>query len=466
MTSLDLVTIVGSAPTVRVRPSQFNARTVAADGTLLLFNSYSGAFTGVPKAKRAQAEALLRRDGTLTEASGLAKYMLDRGFLVPSSSNELNKLRSLHGHQHYRNDRLELILLASEECNFRCVYCYETFPRGTMEPWVRSAVVALAETRIKELRSLDVSWFGGEPLLGLEAIREMCPRLQELARDNGVQFTSGMTTNGYLLSKDVFTELLGYGINSYQISLDGNSADHDCKRVMKDGGPSFHTIYKNLQDMRDVEGLFRITIRVNFDRDNLPNVREFLELLRDDFAQDSRFQLRFYPVGKWGGDNDEELDVCGTDGWSQKLALNQLSTEYGVKAEERLPWMQAKNGMGVCYAARPYNLLIGADGKIMKCTISLDQDSKNIVGKLSPSGVPELDLEKFAKWVEPAFEDDAQCKKCFYSPTCQGISCPKIRMDSGERPCPEEKQSVGPTLRAIWEIGRTTARTRRLEANA
>lgn len=462
MTNLDLVTIAGTAPTISVRPSQFNARTVAKDGTLLLFNSYSGAFTGVPKSKRAQAEALLQRGGTTTEASGLAKYMLDRGFLVPTSTNELHKLRSLHGNQHYRNDRLELILLASEECNFRCVYCYETFPRGTMEPWVRRAIISMAEQRIKQLRYLDVSWFGGEPLLGLEAIRDIAPRLQALSAENGVQFTSSMTTNGYLLNKEVFEELVSYGVRGYQITLDGNSVDHDCKRVLKGGGPSFNTIYSNLKSIREVSDLFQITIRINFDHNNLPNVQNFLQLLKDDFAGDPRFQLRFYPVGKWGGENDESLDVCGTDGHAEKMALNQLATSYGVKAEARLPWMQAKNGAGVCYAARPYNLLIGADGKIMKCTISLDQDSKNVVGHLKPDGEPEMDLEKLAKWVEPAFEEDSQCKKCFYSPTCQGISCPKVRMDTGERPCPDEKRTIGSTLNAIWELGRESARTRRL----
>lgn len=466
MTNLDLVTIAGTVPTIRVRPSQFNARTVAKDGSLLLFNTYSGAFTGVPARARAQAEGLLSRDGVRTEKSGLAKYLLDRGFLVPESTNELNKLRALHGRQQYRNDRLELILLASEECNFRCVYCYETFPRGTMEPWVRQAVIALAERRMKQLRSMNVEWFGGEPLLGLEAIREIAPRVKAMSEENGVHYTSSMTTNGFLLTKEVFEELLGYGVTHYQISLDGNSADHDCKRVLKGGGPTFQTIYDNLRAIRTTSATgFLITIRINFDHTNLPNVHNFLEMLRQDFVGDERFQLRFYPVGKWGGKQDADLNVCGTSGHASKLALEKLTTSYGVKAEAHLPTMQAANGAGVCYAARPHNYLIGADGKIMKCTISLDQDPANIVGHLKPDGVPDLDLEKLARWVAPAFEDDTQCKKCFYSPTCQGISCPKIRMDSGERPCPPQKLQIGPTLNSIWEIGQESARTRRLEAS-
>lgn len=462
MADCNVISIAGTAPTMRVRPSQFNARTVANDGTLLLFNTYSGAFTGVPANKRAQAEELLHLGGISIQATGLAKYMLDRGFLVPETADELNKMRSLHGHQHYRSDRLELILLASEECNFRCVYCYETFPRGTMEPWVRQAVIAMAEQRMKQLRYLNVEWFGGEPLLGLEAIREIAPRLKTLSLENGVKFTSNMTTNGYLLTKRVFEELLGYGVTIYQITLDGDSDGHDCKRMLKDGGHTFQTIYGNLKSIRAVAEDFIVNIRVNFDRDNLQHMDSFLELLKKDFANDARFQIRFYPVGKWGGDNDENLKICGGTEHFSKLALDRIATSQGLKVESRLSWMKAINGAGVCYAARPHNFLIGANGKIMKCTLVLDKNSENVVGHLRPDGAPDMDLEKLARWVAPAFEDDAECRKCFYLPTCQGMSCPKRRMVTGQRPCPNEKRKIGPALNSIWEIKKETGGIRKV----
>src|SRR5437870_2316946 len=63
------------------------------------------------------------------------------------------------------NQSLHLILLPTEKCNFRCVYCYEDFISGTMLDDVRLGVNALIEARIPELRSLSISWFGGEPLL-------------------------------------------------------------------------------------------------------------------------------------------------------------------------------------------------------------------------------------------------------------------------------------------------------------
>lgn len=455
--------IADSLPTIRVRPSQFNARTVAEDGTLLLFNSFSGAFSGLPARSRAQAELLLQRKGCAIEQTGLAKYMFDRGFLVPETTNELHKLRSLHGFQHYRADRMELILLSSEECNFRCVYCYETFSRGTMEPWVRQAVVAMTERRIKYLRCLNVTYFGGEPLLGMEAIRDISPRLQQLAKENGVEFASHMTTNGYLLTKDVLSELLSYDCRDYQITIDGSPSDHDCKRGLKEGGPSFQTIYDNLKDARELSEQFLITIRINFDRDNLPRLHSFFELLKNDFAGDSRFEIRFRPVGKWGGANDEQLNIYPIEaasskeitGHSARLDLVKTASMMGLRSEAQLPWIQAQSGRGICYAARPHNLIIGADGKIMKCTVALDQKDFNIVGYLKEDGFPDIDYEKFSKWVVSAFEDDDTCKKCFFLPTCQGISCPKPRIAGEKRPCPPEKTQIGETLRSLWEEKKT-----------
>src|SRR6185295_15549838 len=94
---------------------------------------------------------------------GIAKYLADRGFLVPESHDEYKVLQLAAGKEHYRSDILELFLLPSEDCNFRCRYCYESFARGTMAPEVRAGVRKLIEKRIAGLNRLSIAWFGGEP---------------------------------------------------------------------------------------------------------------------------------------------------------------------------------------------------------------------------------------------------------------------------------------------------------------
>lgn len=453
----DLVQIAGIIPMQEWVPSRFNARTLSEDGSLVLYNSYTGAFSAIPPHSREQAERLLHKSGASARREGLVKYLHERGFIVEKGTDEFERFRLLYGQMQYRSDKLELILLASEECNFRCVYCYETFPRGTMEKWVRESIRKMVERRAPYLNALKVSWFGGEPLLGYEAIEELAPIFRQAAEKHEVPYTSDITTNGYLLTPDKFENLLKWRVTAYQITIDGAPQDHDQKRVLKGGGPTFDRIYENLKAMRSFPGDYHASIRINFDRENMGSMGEFMDLLKADFAADRRFQLRFYPVGRWGGPNDSQLDVCGVSALKDTQTLQVEGALKGLNVESKMEYMQSVNGLGVCYAARPYNLLIGADGKIMKCTIDLDTKDYNIVGHMSPDGRAEINIEKFNRFVKPYFEDDTTCRKCFYLPVCQGCSCPTVRIQADQRPCPPDKTHITSSLKTLWKIKKQSA---------
>jgi uncharacterized protein len=456
------ISVLGVEPLQNFVPSRFNARSVAANGTLILFNSYTGAFSGFPPSIREKVEGLLHRKGCRGRLEGLTQYMYERGYIVPKGTNELQRVRLLHGHAQYRQDHLELILLSSEECNFRCVYCYETFPRGTMEPWVRQSVLTLVARRMPTLNRFNVQYFGGEPLLGLEAIEEMAPEFARLTAEHQVSFSSGMTTNGYLLTPDVVDKLLKWRVANFQISLDGAPEDHDSHRILKGGGPTFSVILANLRAMAQRKDNFSVALRVNFDSESISRIPGFLRTI-EDLKRDPRFVLRFYAIGKWGGPNDTSLDTCGLNAEDERQALDVLAAKEGFNAESRMPYMKSRSGMGVCYAARPYNLLIGADGKIMKCTVALDTKDYNIVGHMTRDGRAAIDVDKLGKWIAPYFEDDEACRKCFYVPVCQGCSCPLPRIETGERPCPSEKLQIRRTLISVWEVKQHTANRYNLE---
>jgi uncharacterized protein len=446
----DLIQIA-PAHNERLRPSRFNARRVVEDKGLILFNTFTGALAIFKSAMRPNVEALLSKTGVPRSSDPLLEYLLERGFLVPEGTNELNKVRYAHGTMHHRTDKMELILLSSEECNFRCTYCYEDFPRGTMEPWVREAVVRWVERKIRFLSTMKIDWFGGEPLLGFEAIRDIAPKVQALCRQHDVQFLQGMTTNAYLLTPDVFTSLVSWGLHDFQITIDGPQITHDTTRILKDGGGgTYDTIIENLRKITTLPGDCTLTVRINFSPENLPYIDEHLETMKAYFAHDPRFKMRFYPVSKWGGKNDNNLNTCGMSATETTRQLEVKALKTGLQSDGRLERISPGSDLALCYAARPYNFIVGADGKLMKCTLALDKHDYNIVGTLQPDGRPEVKLDKLVKWVAPYFEDDAGCQKCFFLPVCQGISCPLERIENNARPCPSEKFEIGPTLEAIW----------------
>ncbi len=434
-------------PRARLVPSRFNARTVADDGRLILWNTFSGAVSVFKPRDRERVLAALAPAGVPEPLDRVGDYLRRRGYLVREGAGELDQFRYRFARQHWRQDVLQLILLASEDCNFRCVYCYEQFRNGTMEPGVRAGVRRLVEERAARLSQLGISWFGGEPLYGWEAVEELAPFFAHTARRHGLAFSHQMTTNAYLLTEERATRLLEWGCSSYQVTVDGLAAEHDCKRVGRDGSPTWQTIMDNLRALARRTAAFHVAIRVNFDHGNLLRLAPFIETLSEDFGGDPRFVLRFRPVGRWGGENDGTLDVCGTDARRQALdGLRSQGLQAGLKVEGGIREL-AGMGAQVCYAARPFNFIVGATGKLMKCTVALDGLEDNVVGRLGPDGRLELADERMARWVNPHFETDAQCRSCYVLPGCQGAACPLTRVQDGTRSCCEVRSELKREMR-------------------
>jgi uncharacterized protein len=377
----------------------------------------------------------------------IGAYLHSKGYIVEEQVDESGRWDVRYGIEQYRQNHLELILLSSEECNFRCVYCSQVFKRGSMQPEVRTGVKNHVLSRIRYLRSMKIDWFGGEPLLGYDAIEELAPFFQETAAKHDVRLTAAMTTNGYLLFPERSRDLVRWGVTSYQITLDGGVEEHDAHRPLADGGGTFHQILANLIAMKQIAEPFKVVIRFNFDRANLPHADKLFEAVKTALGDDPRFTMRFRPVGTWGGPNDDSLDVCGVKEASQQLIQLTMKAEQLGLASDNLADSMLPSPGSVCYAARPYSLVVGADGKLMKCTVVLDTMEDNVVGHIHENGSVTLNEDRFAKWVKPYYREDAMCNKCFYVPVCQGVSCPLPRLETGERPCPPEKLGIQQTLK-------------------
>ncbi len=339
------------------KPSRFNVQTVTDEGWFLLWNTYTGAMNAFRPSQREAIRELISQKGVSSACDSIVSYLAERGYLVPREADELRRVQYAFGKENHRNDKLELILLASEDCNFRCTYCYEDFRKGTMRPEVRAGIRNLVESRLDVLRELNVSWFGGEPLYGLEAIEELAPYFAEVAERHGLDFFSHMTTNGYLLTDEIAGRLLSWRITHFQITLDGLAEDHDRSRAARDGSSTFQRIFENLVAMSSRKEDFTVVIRVNFDTENAPHLEAFLRLLYTHFSHDDRFELAFHATGKWGGANDANLSVCGIDeSYVVRTRMKIAAQSLGLRITGG--W-QPKIGLGteVCYAARPYNFM-------------------------------------------------------------------------------------------------------------
>jgi len=324
----------------------------------------------------------------------------------------------------------------------------------------RTGVKRLLLARAERLSALAVSWFGGEPLYGFEAIEELAPFFQVVAGRHGIRLQHHMTTNGYLLSEDVAAKLLSWDIRDFQITVDGAGHLHDTRRVARDGSKTFDTILRNLRALAKRPDPFTVAIRVNFDKATADALDEFLDTLAADFSYDERFSVVFRPMGAWGGPNDDRLTLCGTE--EVRVNMRQFR-ERAFRRGLHIDTIAriARPGTQVCYAARPYNFIIGAHGQVMKCTVVLDTKDHNIVGTINEDGELTLNADRMALWTEPSYTTDTTCQKCYLLPPCQGLSCPLVRIEEGRRPCPMCKGDLKGELQLV-QLGRP----RRAEAPA
>lgn len=339
--------------------------------------------------------------------------------LSPEAPDRASPSRSAHSSATYRegdpaaklarrfNESLHLIVLPTEACNFRCVYCYEDFRFKRMLPEVVRGVKALLTRRVPELTDLTLSWFGGEPLLARDVVEDIMGHVQGLAKVSpGFRMTSDATTNGYLLTPALAIRLLDLGVSRYQISFDGPREWHDRKRVRVGGRGTFDKIWGNLLALRGLEREYRITIRVHVERENAAVIPCFIDECAEAFGSDPRFEIFIRGLSRFGGPNDDSLPVFERkEGEAAFESLRSYARSRGLNT------MQLTARDSICYAARPNSFVVRADGRLNKCTISLSHPN-NQVGRIREDGSIEVDPEKVTMWMRGFWSGSGEELKC------------------------------------------------------
>lgn len=421
------------------KPSRFNMWTRRSDGTLLVHNSFSGALVQVNDTE-ADYVATILAGQSVVEPKGVLAVLAIQGLLVPSTVDELEKAQRLRKSLFEQDDRLHLVLMPTEKCNLRCVYCYEDFSRGRMSAEVIDSVVSLVQQQASNLRALSISWFGGEPLTALDVIEEMSHRVLAICKENQIQYSASMTTNGYLLTKQWAECCLAAQISRFQITLDGPAETHNTLRVLAGGGGTFDAILANLRDMRDGEKEFHVRIRVNFTPATTPYMPEFLKFMGSEFGGDPRFSIYFRPVGRWGGELDHLVKTCDQRTAARhEIQFMSLALQEGFGLEA---WKESMQPFGsICYAANPQCFVIGSDGTIYKCTVAFD-DPRNQIGRITSNGGLNIKEQLHRLWTLSGEEIDAECQMCAFRPACQGSVCPLARLNRSEKQCPTVKTDM------------------------
>lgn len=443
--------MAGAQSGANYEPSRFTVRVTDEEENLILYNSYSGALGVLPKVHADAVTQMLRKAQTTQFSDDpVVKSLIHGGFLVPQGTDEFQLARNLRDMTKSGVTRSQLIILPTETCNFRCVYCYESFKRGRMTTPIRDSLKKAVERIVPDIEVLSIHWFGGEPTTALDVIEELSYSFISSTERANVNYSAGITTNGLNLDEETVDILLGCKIHSFQITLDGPQEIHDARRKLLGGGGTFERIVSNLHAMasRSPKDDFKVAIRVNFDAESRGSVPQLLTILSESLVGDPRFAIYFRPVGAWGGPNDNDLPII--ESAAGEIAMfemhEQALTQNSVPVALMHRFLQP-NG-SVCYASQAFSHVVGADGRLMKCTVAID-DPVNIVGRIEADGTFKIDFQKERLWLDADETTEPACQSCHFRPACQGAHCPLVRIRENRTPCPPEKLHIKHALRLI-----------------
>jgi len=435
------------------KPSKFNIVSETDSGDLLIFNSYTGlsSFTKVHKDYKKKMNEILSSNVLSIsnfELESSLTQLLIAGVIVPQEDDEMRKIESKYFEvvTGSPSNYLQLIILPTEKCNFKCSYCYESFTKSHLTLEREEAIFNFASRLLKGYAGLSINWFGGEPLIAMDSIERLSIRFIELCKRMKKPYTSVMTTNGYLLDSNKLRDLLKLRVVDFQITLDGLKDTHDRYRRTINNEGTFDRIVANIKDIKiNVKSqLFHISIRTNYTRELYESRSECLAFINDLISDDSRFSMYIRSVGDQGGDNgicEIKNDAQLIDGDKMGAIAEMASKVNNVQINAHLTMIQP--GGSMCYAGKSNHFVIDSQGILRKCTHFLDNPSFSL-GRIEPDGRVKIDKNIESKFISRMILGD-KCLKCNLIGVCFNRVCPIGRYaddEMSEAACPFEKDMV------------------------
>ena len=226
-----------------------------------------------------------------------------------------------------------LCLHIAHDCNLACQYCFAEEGeyhgrRALMSFEVGKKALDFLIANSGNRRNLEVDFFGGEPLMNWEVVKQLVEYGRSKEKEYNKNFRFTMTTNGVLLNDEIM-DYCNREMSNVVLSLDGRKEVNDKMRPFRGGKGSFDLIVPKFQKFAEMRGDRDYYVRGTFTRHNLDFSKDVTE-----FADLGFRSMSIEPVV---AKPEEEYAIREED-------LPQIMDEYDHLAEESIK--RKKEGRG------------------------------------------------------------------------------------------------------------------------
>lgn len=226
-----------------------------------------------------------------------------------------------------------LCLHIAHDCNLACQYCFAEEGeyhgrRALMSFEVGKKALDFLIANSGNRRNLEVDFFGGEPLMNWEVVKQLVEYGRSKEKEYNKNFRFTMTTNGVLLNDEIM-EYCNREMSNVVLSLDGRKEVNDKMRPFRGGKGSYDLIVPKFQKFAEMRGDRDYYVRGTFTRHNLDFSKDVMEFADLGFRSMSIEPVVAAP--------EEEYAIREED-------LPQIMEEYDRLAEEYLK--RKKEGRG------------------------------------------------------------------------------------------------------------------------
>ena len=178
-----------------------------------------------------------------------------------------------------------LCLHVAHTCNLNCAYCFASQgkyhgERALMSFETGKAALDFLVAHSGNRRNLEVDFFGGEPLMNFDVVKQLVAYARSIEKEHGKNFRFTLTTNGLLIDDDVI-DFANREMSNVVLSLDGRKEIHDRYRVDYAGNGSWERIVPKFQKLVGARGGKNYYMRGTFTHANpdfLEDIRTMLDL--------------------------------------------------------------------------------------------------------------------------------------------------------------------------------------------